>query len=128
MAWLQETYCKAPWNGWWSGASEEVGVTCSNNDIESFWRNLKANMLTSRRVGYRMLLEDVFPKMVFLVAQDHVGPPTRTSDHLSASTQDAAYAIFTGSKSPLHTHADGIWLVNSQHYAKVSTHVKRRVR
>ena len=64
------------------GASEEVGVTCSNNDIESFWRNLKANMLTSRRVGHRMLLEDVFPKMsswLRKTTSDHQPGPATTS-------------------------------------------------
>ncbi len=76
-------------------------------------------MLTSKRVGHRKLLEDVFPKMVFLVAQGHVGPPTRTSHHISANTRDAAHQIYVGSKTPIYQHALGIWLVNSQHYAQV---------
>lgn len=117
--WLEKSYLRAPWNGWWCGASEETGVTCSNNDLESFWRSLKSSMLTSKRVGHRKLLEDVFPKMVFLVAQGHVGPPTRTSHHISANTRDAAHQIYVGSKTPIYQHALGIWLVNSQHYAQV---------
>ena len=44
-AWFKTEYCTAPWNGWAIYASEEVGVTPSNNDIESFWRALKLYML-----------------------------------------------------------------------------------
>ncbi len=118
-AWLEDSYCRAPWNGWWAGASEETGVTCSNNDIESFWRKLKTSMLTARRVGHRQLLEEVFPKMLFLVAQEHVGDPTRTSSHVSADTLNAASAIYNGSKTPIWQHAHGTWLVNSQAYKAV---------
>ena len=44
-AWVRDQYCTAPWNGWAIYASEHPGVTPSNNDIESFWRAMKAYML-----------------------------------------------------------------------------------
>ena len=45
VSWFRQEYCSAPWNGWGIYASEQAGVTPSNNDIESFWKAMKAYML-----------------------------------------------------------------------------------
>ena len=44
-SWFKAEYLEAPWNGWAIYASEEVGVTPTNNDIESFWKAIKGYML-----------------------------------------------------------------------------------
>ena len=36
--WFSGQYLQAPYNGWWVGASEEMGVSPNNNDLESYWR------------------------------------------------------------------------------------------
>jgi len=59
-AWFYQEYMTAPWNGWWGGAGECEGTPPNNNDIESFWHTLKANMLLSgQRVSAKQLFETV---------------------------------------------------------------------
>ena len=58
--WFEKEYMQAPWDGWWCGAAESEGTPPNNNDIESFWRTMKANMLLSgQRVSATQLFETV---------------------------------------------------------------------
>ena len=103
-----------------AGASEETGVTPSNNDLESFWRSLKETMLTDRRVGHHKLLEYVFPQMLFLLEPDYTGPAHRRGENIDRGSLLGAAAILGGSTQPVHQKSYGRWLVNQSATKEVS--------
>ena len=122
--WFYTEYCAAPYNGWWVGASEEVGVLPSNNDIESFWKALKTNMLAQVRVGHRALLEHVFPQMLFLLSPDWTGPPWRSSTFVDASCMRNAGKLAYGCTQPVAVptvaNEPPMYVVNALSHAEVS--------
>lgn len=89
-AWFSKQYCEAPYNGWWIGASEEIGVTPNNNPLEAYWRAMKGHMCTGTRVGHTKLITYVFPHVLFLTACDYCGPPDRGVHHLAGGSLSGA--------------------------------------
>lgn len=119
--WFSQSYLVAPYNGWWVGASEETGVTSSNNDIETFWKIMKTFMCMRTRVGHRKLLEYVFPQMLFLMTPDYSGPPSRRSNYIHPGSRLNASAVYLGSDVPMVARAQGLYIVNARRSLSVPT-------